>query len=115
MKALKGMEAIRKRSAISGQFMVIRKAVLVALVSAVLAACETTSYDDDPYYDAGFGDGCDTAMSRAPGSPLQKPVRDQDLWKQSEGYRAGWKAGYSSCSPGGRGDMGADGRGIGGR
>ena len=44
-----------------------------------------------------------------------KPVRDDALWKESEGYRAGWKAGYSSCSPGSRGDTPGNDRDIGGR
>jgi hypothetical protein len=91
------------------------KATLAAAFLALaLAACGSTQYDDDPLYDAGFSDGCATGTARTPGIPT-KPVRDNSLWEQSEGYRAGWRAGYGSCSPGTRGDIpGAD-RDIGGR
>lgn len=71
----------------------------VALALA-LAACGTSKYDNDPMYDAGFGDGCDTGTERTSGGPPSKPVRDQELWDTSDGYRAGWKAGYNSCGPG---------------
>lgn len=87
---------------------------LIALVSA-LTACGTSKYDNDPDYDTGFTDGCSTGSARTPGGPPTKAVRDDQLWKASEGYRAGWKAGYSSCSPGARGDTQGTDRDMGGR
>lgn len=74
-------------------------ALCAAFAAFALAACGTTQYDNDPDYDAGFSDGCETGTARTPGTPVTKPVRDQQLWDQSEGYRVGWRAGYGSCSP----------------
>jgi hypothetical protein len=92
-------------------------AVLLAAILAAtsLAACGTCKYDNVPDYDTGFTDGCSTGSARTPGGPPTKAVRDDALWKESEGYRAGWKAGYSSCSPGSRGDAPGSDRDIGGR
>ena len=95
----------------------MRFAALLALTLAAtsLVACGTGKYENDPDYDTGFTDGCSTGSARTSGGPPTKPVRDDALWKESEGYRAGWKAGYSSCSPGSRGDMPGSDRDIGGR
>jgi hypothetical protein len=95
----------------------MRTAAFVALILAAtsLAACGTSKYENDPDYDSGFTDGCSTGSARASGAPPSNPVRDNALWKESEGYRAGWKAGYASCSPGSRGDTPGGDRDIGGR
>ncbi len=85
------------------------------LAASALAACGTSKYENDPDYDTGFTDGCSTGSARTPGAPAPKAVRDDNLWKDSEGYRAGWKAGYGSCSPGSRGDTPGSDRDIGGR
>lgn len=74
-------------------------AFLAATILALgLAACETTNYDDDPDYGVGFQDGCQTATDRSAGTPASKAVKDKQLWDISEGYRAGWRAGYASCN-----------------
>jgi hypothetical protein len=39
---------------------------------------------------------------------VTKPVRDKQLWDVSEAYRAGWRAGYGSCSPASRGEIPGD-------
>lgn len=93
----------------------VKALLAVTAFALVVAGCGTSKFDNDPDYDSGFSDGCSTSTSRSPGSPATKATRDDALWAQSEGYRAGWKAGYQSCSPGARGDIpGAD-RDIGGR
>ena len=84
------------------------KVLVIAFAAFVLGACGTTQYDQDPDYDAGFSDGCSTGTARSPGTPVTKPVRDQQLWDQSEAYRVGWRAGYGSCSPGARGEIPGD-------
>ena len=90
-------------------------ALALIFTASALVACTTNKFENDPDYDTGFTDGCSTATARTPGGPPSKPVRDDTLWKDSEGYRAGWKAGYSSCSPGSRGDTPGNDRDIGGR
>ncbi len=92
-------------------------AVLAATFLAVsLTACSSDSkYEQDPLYDAGFTDGCSTGTARTPGTPPSKPIRDQASWDQSDAYRAGWKAGYSSCSPRGGADIPGSDRDMGGR
>jgi hypothetical protein len=80
--------------------------ILAAVSTLTLSACATTNYEKDPLYDAGFSDGCSTGTARTQGAPASKPIRDESDWKASDAYRAGWKAGYSSCAPQGgtRGD-----------
>jgi len=85
------------------------------LVAGSVAACTTNKYESDPDYDTGFSDGCSTGSARTPDAPASKAVRDEQLWRDSQGYRAGWKAGYGSCSPGSRGDAPGSDRDIGGR
>jgi hypothetical protein len=96
----------------------MRKTPLIAAATFALAltACAENKYDNDPYYDVGFSDGCATGTARSPGTPASKPVRDQKTWDESEAYRAGWKSGYGACTPGGRGGNipGSD-RDMGGR
>lgn len=72
----------------------------VTVLAGALAACGTNRFEDDPLYDAGFSDGCATGTARSSGTPVQKAERDAELWRESEGYRAGWKQGYAACSPG---------------
>jgi hypothetical protein len=95
----------------------MRYAALLTLFLAAtnLAACGTSKYENDPDYDTGFSDGCSTGSARTPGAPAAKAIRDDRLWSDSEGYRAGWKGGYASCSPGARGDSSGSDRDIGGR
>lgn len=88
---------------------------LVFCLAFAVSACGTGKYDNDPDYDGGFGDGCSTSSARSPNGPVTKAVRDDSLWRDSEAYRAGWKAGYSSCSSGGRGDPSGSDRDVGGR
>ncbi len=76
----------------------------LTLSAAALTACGTSQFEDDPLYDAGFSDGCATGTARSSGTPVQKAERDDQLWRESEGYRAGWKQGYAACSPDTRGD-----------
>ena len=73
--------------------------IAASLLAVSLAACADTKYDSDPMYDAGFTDGCATGTARSSGTPPSKAERDQAAWDSSEAYRAGWKAGYASCSP----------------
>ena len=76
-----------------------------SLIGAVLllAACagdnavvQGPPASDQPDYPAGFTDGCSTAQAKGSKIP-EKPHRNQTLYDQSEGYRAGWRAGYGSC------------------
>lgn len=74
---------------------------LATVAPLALAACTTSKYEGDPMYNAGFGDGCATGTARAQGAPPSNPVRDQTEWKNSDAYRAGWKAGYGACNTSG--------------
>ena len=61
-----------------------------------LAGCadtSTPSYADDPVYKLGHSDGCWTATSGKKG----EASRNAELYKSSEAYRAGWKAGFNAC------------------
>ena len=75
-----------------------------AVLMLTLGACAEGKYDKDPLYDEGFSDGCSTGTARSSGTPAQKAVRDDELWSQSDAYRAGWKQGYAACAPNTHGD-----------
>lgn len=72
---------------------------LTLLLSLALAACGLgrSEHADKPDYKAGHSDGCWSATSQVPGDP-STVTRNDEAWKQSEAYRAGWKAGYSACA-----------------
>lgn len=78
--------------------------LVAAITTLALAGCASSKYEKDPMYDAGFGDGCATGTARAQGGPPSTPVRDEQDWENSDAYRAGWKSGYSACSPNSRSD-----------
>ncbi len=78
-----------------------RLLALAAMAPLMLVACSTSEYQKDPMYDVGFADGCATGTARAQGAPPSKPVRDELEWKNSDAYRAGWKAGFGSCNTSG--------------
>jgi hypothetical protein len=81
-------------------------AFIAATVLALsVSACGTSQYAEDPLYDAGFADGCETATARTPGTPASSPVRDESMWNESRAYQAGWRAGYNACTAGGAGDI----------
>jgi hypothetical protein len=49
-----------------------------------------------PFYEAGFADGCATASAET--GPIPRPSqRDEALYAQDSGYRAGWISGHASC------------------
>lgn len=80
----------------------------ILFLALALAACGLgrSEFEDDPAYKAGHSDGCWSATSEVPGDP-STITRDDEAWKESEAYRAGWKAGYSACTIRGRsGSMG---------
>jgi len=79
--------------------------ILAALVAPVaLTACATSQYQNDPKYDMGYADGCETGTARSQGAPPSKPVRDEIEWKSSDAYKAGWKAGFNTCNTSGSRD-----------
>ncbi|MEQ1754501.1 MAG: hypothetical protein ABL973_10250 [Micropepsaceae bacterium] len=94
----------------------MRKTLLfvAAVAPLLLSACVSSKFEKDPMYDAGFGDGCSTGTARSQGAPPSNPVRDDKDWQSSEAYRAGWKAGYGSCSPNSRTDTSGTDRDQGG-
>ena len=77
----------------------MRSIVLLAISLSLAACTSSVGLDKDPYYDAGFTDGCATGTARSSGTPASRPIRDRQLWDQSEAYRAGWRSGYNSCGP----------------
>jgi len=79
----------------------LRLAAVVAI--GAVAGCALVSQPKDtgdlssnPDYSAGYNDGCATATSRVQGFE-DTVTRDQNRFKNSEAYRAGWRAGHTSC------------------
>ena len=69
--------------------------LLIGGILPVLAGCADTggsSYANTPEYASGHSDGCWAATSGK-----KKATRNEDLYKSSDAYRAGWKAGFNSC------------------
>ncbi len=66
----------------------------------LLAGCATGNagpgVQESGDYPAGYNDGCRTAGSRGAQLP-GRSFRDKGLFESSEGYRAGWRAGYGAC------------------
>ena len=73
------------------------------LLLFVLAACVSRhaaeGHHNSPAYAAGYTDGCATANARSNSSTGGGEQRDEDLMKTNRDYRAGWRAGYASCTP----------------
>jgi hypothetical protein len=74
---------------------------LTLVLAAALSGCETAeeqALKESPSYNAGFGDGCNTAESeRAVIKP--PPQRDATLYAKDADYRRGWNAGHAFCGP----------------
>lgn len=51
-----------------------------------------------PQYQAGYRDGCQTAINRERGLPSEI-VRDKAAFEQDAAYRAGWRDGATTCGP----------------
>ncbi|MGV6801210.1 MAG: hypothetical protein ACWA5L_04745 [bacterium] len=64
-----------------------------------LSACANNAakYADEPYYPAGFNDGCESAQAVSLSQFTQDITRDEDLFNNDNGYRYGWRQGYNSC------------------
>ena len=70
--------------------------LLAAALAVLAAACAAPAGRDSPFYDAGFGDGCATAIAEA--GPIPRTVqRDEALYAKDSGYRAGWISGHAAC------------------
>lgn len=76
---------------------------LLAIAAAMtLASCALFPSAHDrairrtPNFKAGYNDGC-AAANAAGASYRYGPVRDEDLFRRDDTYRAGWNTGYSTC------------------
>jgi hypothetical protein len=64
-----------------------------------LSACAMmTSNRDSSAYQAGYVDGCNTAMAESSSVPMP-PKRNNALYAADADYRAGWAAGHADCRP----------------
>jgi len=71
---------------------------VLALIAAA-AGCASAPgprLSEEPAYAAGFGDGCTTSTEENK-SFSTKRVRDDYLFREDRGYRAGWRQGYLEC------------------
>lgn len=65
----------------------------------VLGACasdEVRQLQNEPSYEAGYGDGCTTGTEETKSFSTRR-VRDEYLFKNDRAYRAGWRQGYFEC------------------
>lgn len=75
--------------------------VKIALAAALCvgpAACasDPNRYQDEPGYQAGYGDGCVTATEEDK-SFSTRTARDAGAFETDPAYRAGWRQGYAQC------------------
>ncbi len=75
----------------------------VLSLAAMLAAGGCALYSEtgerlseQPTYQAGYGDGCSTALEEDKSFSTEK-TRDSYLFDNDKAYRAGWRQGYLSC------------------
>lgn len=74
------------------------KATFATALALCLAACGSMADKDSPLYNAGFGDGCNTAEAeQLPNRP--RPQRDEALYAKDADYRSGWNTGHTFCRP----------------
>jgi hypothetical protein len=82
----------------------LRIRLIVFLLLLPLSACglfmskETRALRKSPDYRAGYQDGCNSAYG--PGADKSRDtnvVRDDEAWRTSKAYRAGWGRGNSAC------------------
>lgn len=69
---------------------------LIGGILPILAGCAdmgTGSYANEPEYKQGHSDGCWAATS----GKKEAANRNEALYKSSDAYRSGWKAGFNSC------------------
>ena len=70
----------------------------LAAVLLVSACTMTMSNRDSPTYQAGYADGCGTAMAESSSVPMPAK-RNNALFDADKDYRAGWAAGHADCRP----------------
>lgn len=74
--------------------------VFVGGAALVLAGCASTLEDQEmresPGYQAGYGDGCTTAVEDDK-SFSTKRTRDAYAFENDKAYRVGWRQGYLEC------------------
>jgi hypothetical protein len=69
----------------------------LALAALVLSACAMDmSNKDSPTYQAGYADGCSTAMAESSSVPMPAK-RNNAVFAADKDYRAGWAAGHADC------------------
>lgn len=88
----------------------MKRLTVFAIAVTVLAACGPDIDPNNPQYQMGYNDGCDSGVTFDP-QFSKRVTRNQTAWDASEFYRAGWKSGFSHCRPttvGGGGIPGED-------
>ena len=71
--------------------------VLTGLLSAAGCVSPTTpEFANAPLYPAGYSDGCNSAIEGDKNFST-KLIRDEVMFEEDPGYRAGWRQGYTSC------------------
>lgn len=77
--------------------------ILAVAGVAALAGCIMPTDTGDPGdltanpdYSTGYNDGCATANSAVAGFD-ETITRNENMFDNSQAYRAGWKSGHSSC------------------
>lgn len=76
----------------------VRFFVLVAGFAVVSCATspDVAALRDEPTFQAGYGDGCETATEEGK-SFSTKRLRDQYEFDNDRAYRSGWRLGYLEC------------------
>lgn len=77
------------------------RSLSLLVMLAFLPACATATHSGPDIsssgdYPAGYADGCASAGARDAQIP-ERPRYNRELARESDGYRAGWKAGYGVC------------------
>ena len=66
------------------------------ILAAGCASADVQELQEEPGYQAGYVDGCDTASEREK-SFSTKSSRDAYAFENDPAYRAGWRRGYVEC------------------
>jgi hypothetical protein len=74
----------------------MRSLNLVPAALLLTACAMDMSNRDSPTYQAGYADGCSTAMAESSSVPMP-PKRNNAAFAADKDYRAGWAAGHADC------------------
>lgn len=74
------------------------RVTILILAAVIMSACGPDIDPNNPEYQLGYNDGCDSGITYDP-QFSKRVTRNERAWDASDFYRAGWKSGFNHCRP----------------